>query len=180
MRVLGDPSEAADTSPRLLFCTSALLLNLEGTLVDRTRGIASVTWMPGAREFVGRIPVERWAVVASGDRRLAEANMAKAGVPTPLVLVTADDVRQGEPQSDPFLLAAQALRVPRPSMCVALEDSPVGVESARAAGMRVLGVATTVDPARLAAANWVVPNLLGVRVTSIPDGLIVELLPRLL
>jgi sugar-phosphatase len=231
--VLGDPSGPAVSNSRLLFCTTALLIDLDGTLVDSTRGVehswrsitrawglsfdavagfihgvpareavdhaypdlspaaraglaeqvqaaqagptTSVTWMPGARDFVARIPVERWAVVTSGDRRLAEANMSKAGVPTPLVLVTADDVAQGKPLPDPFVLAARALQVPEPSMCVAVEDSPAGIESAKAAGMRVLAVATTVDAVRLSAANWVVPNLLAVRVASIPDGLIVEL-----
>jgi sugar-phosphatase len=231
--VHGDRGEPILSNARLLFCTTALLLDLDGTLVDSSRGVqqswrsitrewglsfeavaefihgvpareavdqaypelpsavradlaeqvqaaqaaptTAVTWMPGARDFVGRIPVDRWAVVTSGDRRLANANMAKAGVPTPLVLVTADDVAQGKPLPDPFVLAARALRVPEPSMCVAVEDSPAGIESAKAAGMRVLAVATTADAVRLSAANWVVPNLLAVRVASIPDGLIVEL-----
>jgi sugar-phosphatase len=216
----------------LLFCTTALLIDLDGTLVDSTRSVeqawrsvtsglglpfsavsglihgvpadeavrraypdlpspartelaeeiqaaqagpaAVVTWMPGAREFVGRIPVDRWAVVTSGDRRLATASMAKAGVPDPLVMVTADDVDHGKPAPDPYLAAARALRIPEPSMCVAVEDAPAGIESARAAGMRVLAVATTFDSGALRAADWVVPDLRSVRVTSIPDGLLVE------
>ena len=93
---------------------------------------AVVTLMPGAREFLARIPVDRWAVVTSGDHRLASASIGKAGVPIPLSLVTADDVRNGEPAPDPFLTAARALRIPEPSMCVAVEDSPAGIESRRA------------------------------------------------
>jgi sugar-phosphatase len=226
------PNQAPGREAAPLFCTTALLTDLDGTLVDTVRSVesswrsvtgelglpfsavaefihgvpaleavgrayphlpptaradlaervqeaqagpaAEVTWMPGAREFVSRIPVDRWAVVTSGDYRLATASMAKAGVPDPLVMVTADDVRNGKPAPDPFLAAARALRMAEPSMCVAVEDAPAGIESARAAGMRVLAVATTFDPGLLSAADWVVPDLRSVRVASIPDGLLVE------
>ena len=55
------------------------------------------------------------------------------------VVVTADDVRWGKPHPEVYLKAAAGLGVD-PSACVVFEDAVVGVQSARAAGMRVIGV----------------------------------------
>jgi beta-phosphoglucomutase len=57
------------------------------------------------------------------------------------VIVTADDVVYGKPDPEVYLLAAARLRVV-PERCVVFEDSLVGVEAARRAGMRAIGVAT--------------------------------------
>ncbi|HBM61979.1 MAG TPA: HAD family phosphatase [Citreicella sp.] len=51
---------------------------------------------------------------------------------------SADQVAQGKPAPDLFLLAARELGVP-PEICVVIEDSPHGVKAARAAGMRAIG-----------------------------------------
>src|SRR5206468_4293878 len=52
-----------------------------------------------------------WAVVTSGDRRLAQARLGAVGLAPP-VLVTADDVRIGKPDPAGYLLAARLLAVP--------------------------------------------------------------------
>jgi HAD superfamily hydrolase (TIGR01509 family) len=56
-------------------------------------------------------------------------------------LVSGEDVERGKPDPSIYLLAAARLAVPA-DRCVAIEDSPSGVQSARAAGIRVLGVRT--------------------------------------
>jgi HAD superfamily hydrolase (TIGR01509 family) len=53
-----------------------------------------------------------------------------------------DDVSQGKPHPQVFLTAAERINLP-PSHCVVVEDTPVGVLAARAAGMKCLAVATT-------------------------------------
>ncbi|WP_336662623.1 HAD family hydrolase [Leucobacter sp. USHLN154] len=55
-------------------------------------------------------------------------------------IVGIDDVPSGKPAPDPYLEAARMLRV-SPTYCAAVEDSPTGVVSARAAGMHVFGYA---------------------------------------
>ena len=55
------------------------------------------------------------------------------------VVVTGDDVALGKPHPEPFLMAADALKVP-PSRCLVVEDSPSGIEAARRAGMRSIAV----------------------------------------
>ena len=62
----------------------------------------------------------------------------------PDALVTAEDVQRGKPHPDLFLLAAQRLGVP-PEQCIVVEDSDVGIECARRAGMRALRFFDLVD-----------------------------------
>ncbi len=100
--------------------------------------------LPGALTALDVLPTHRWAVVTSGSLRLATARIAAAGLPMPRFLVTADDVAAGKPFPDPYLLGAQ--RVGRaPERCLAFEDAPAGVASAKAAGVPVIGLLTTHD-----------------------------------
>ncbi len=69
--------------------------------------------------------------------------------------VTAEDVTHGKPHPEVFLKAAQKLEMP-PERCVVFEDAHVGIEAARAAGMKVVGVATTHPAESLRDANRVV------------------------
>lgn len=81
------------------------------------------------------------------------------------VIVTADDVREGKPNPRVYREALQRLRrqCGRRGLwarrCVAIEDTPAGIEAARAAGMKVVGVANTYPPACLRGASWVVRSL---------------------
>ena len=95
---------------------------------------------PGAAELLaGPIPV---AVVTSGSSELATARLRGAGLEPPTVMITADRVAKGKPDPEPFLLGARALGV-EPGRCLALEDAPAGIESARVAGMPVVALRTT-------------------------------------
>lgn len=58
------------------------------------------------------------------------------------VQVGSGDVRNGKPHPEPFLVAAQRLGFP-PEDCLVFEDSPMGIEAARRAGMRAVALATT-------------------------------------
>ena len=59
------------------------------------------------------------------------------------------DVARSKPHPDGYLAAASRLGV-TPSACVVIEDAPAGIESARAAGMHVIGITTTFPRERLA------------------------------
>jgi beta-phosphoglucomutase len=75
------------------------------------------------------------------------------------VQVTGRDVQRGKPDPEVYLTTAARLGV-APGACVVFEDAPVGIEAARRAGMRVVGVATTCHAERLqrAGAEVVVPD----------------------
>ena len=79
-------------------------------------------------------------------------------------VVAAEDTRAGKPAPDPYLravtLLAEAHGPIDPGECVALEDSRWGLESARAAGLRTVGVAQTYAADVLKPADLVIPSLL--------------------
>ena len=101
-----------------------------------------VVAQPGAAEVLAALPAERVGIVTSGGLRLAGSRIAAAGLPTPGVVVTADDVTVGKPDPAPYLMGAKKLGF-APEKCLVVEDAPAGVASAKAAGCPVIGVLTT-------------------------------------
>jgi mannitol-1-/sugar-/sorbitol-6-phosphatase len=104
--------------------------------------VEGVVAIKGAREFVGILPPERWAIVTSAPRALALKRLGAAGIPLPRVLVTAEDVTQGKPAPDCFLQAARLLDV-APESCLVWEDTAAGIAAAEAAGAAAVVVSAT-------------------------------------
>ena len=119
----------------------------------------------GARELLEQLPAEKWAVVTSGIRAVAEFRLRHARLPVPPVMICADEIARGKPDPEGFLTAAARLGY-SPGDCLVIEDAPAGIEAAGAAGMRTIAITTTFPPERLAAADAVVERLtdLGIRV----------------
>jgi mannitol-1-/sugar-/sorbitol-6-phosphatase len=124
-----------------------------------------VTVMPGAADLVRSIPEGRWGVVTSGSRLLATNRLRYCGLPVPEVLVTSDDVTHGKPHPEPYLKGAEQLGF-APADCLVLEDAPAGIQSARAAGTKVVGITSTYGVEALAQADAVIRQLGQIRVTS--------------
>jgi len=137
-------------------------------LTRQVESNAAVAAMPGALRLLSRLPAGSWAVVTSGSVRLAESSIHKAGLPEPPILITADDVQAGKPHPEPFRRAMGVLDVSCEE-CIVIEDSPHGIASGLAAGVRVLAVGTTFPPHLLEEANWRIPNLEKITVTSHAD-----------
>ena len=123
-----------------------------------------------AVELLDSLPAERIAIVTSGGDRLATSRIAAAGLRTPGVLVTADHVAVGKPDPAPFLKGAELLGF-SPDRCLVIEDSPAGVQSAKAAGCAVIGVLTT--HAELDAPS--VASLGDITFTPVADGIEVSI-----
>jgi sugar-phosphatase len=130
----------------------------EAVRVERLHAATGGDALPGAAELLARAPDTSVAVVTSGSYELASARLESAGLPAPVIVVTADAVRRGKPAPDAYLVAAQALGAD-PSQCVVIEDSPAGVAAGRAAGMTVWAVTTTHDVTELAEAERTAPDL---------------------
>jgi sugar-phosphatase len=122
-----------------------------------------VNVMPGAADLVRTIPQGRWCVVTSGTRLLASARLQFGGLPVPEVLVTADDVVNGKPHPEPYLKGAKLLGV-SPKDCLVIEDAPAGIQSARAGGMKVVGITSTYPATQLSTADAVVERLAQIQV----------------
>ena len=114
--------------------------------------------MPDAVELLRSIPEGLWGVVTSGPRYLQSERLKHCGLPVPKVFVTADDVVNGKPDPEPYLKGAAQLGF-SPAECLVIEDAPAGIAAARAAGMKVIGLASTFAADKLSQADTVVQNL---------------------
>jgi sugar-phosphatase len=135
--------------------------------VEEAQDREDVVAITGAIDFVSALPAAKWAVVTSANRQLAVERLQIVGLPVPSVLVSAEDVHHGKPHPEGFLLAARLLGV-APERCLVIEDTPPGLQSGRAAGMQVLGMATTYTPSVLEGAPCIA-DFTAVRVTAEND-----------
>jgi beta-phosphoglucomutase family hydrolase len=102
------------------------------------------------REYCGRYPL---AVASGGIRLLVDRTLTALGISDCFqAILTAEDVARGKPEPDLFLLAAERLGV-LPERCVVFEDSDLGLEAARRAGMAAVDVRPWVRSARRLAAD---------------------------
>ena len=124
-----------------------------------------VVVMPGALELVNSIPAGQWGVVTSGSRLLAANRLRHCGLPVPDTMVTSDDVTHGKPHPEPYLKGAQQLGF-APGECLVIEDAPAGIESARAGGMKVIGLSSTYATEILGHADAVIKKLAAIHVSS--------------
>ncbi|PYO48572.1 MAG: haloacid dehalogenase [Candidatus Rokuibacteriota bacterium] len=128
------------------------------------RGAVAVAGAGAFVEALARAGVPR-AVATSATRRDLERVLDALGLRRLIELaITADDVRRGKPHPEVYLKAAEGLGV-EPRACLVFEDAIVGVQAARAAGMRVIGVTTahTADELVGAGAERAVPHFEAVR-----------------
>jgi len=117
----------------------------------------------GAQELIASLPAERWAVATSGIGEVARTRLKALQFPLPHVLISADMVRKGKPDPEPYLRAAEGLGF-KPADCLVIEDAASGIASARAAGMEVVGVTTTFAPSMLTGSTVIVPDLAAISV----------------
>lgn len=72
-------------------------------------------------------------------------------------IVTSEDIQRGKPSPDGYLLTAQRLNV-SPDQCLVIEDTPHGVEAAKAAGMYVVALLTSYTKDQLQKADKIINN----------------------
>lgn len=102
--------------------------------------------MPVLEIARGMHGVKPLAIASGGHRELVEATLRAIEIFDMFdTVVCAEDYERGKPFPDPFLEAARRLNVP-PADCLVFEDSPTGVEAAKAAGMHYVFVPTAGRP----------------------------------
>ena len=149
--------------------------------------------VPGARGLLERLGgsggVVPWAIVTSGTRGLVKGWLRVMGMERPGVLVSAEEVGEGKPSPEGYRLGSRrlgfgdgsgaggsgegeggagALREVRPDEILVLEDAPAGVRAGKAAGYRVVALATThaIGQLREAGADWIVEDMRSVTMTE--------------
>ena len=134
-------------------------------VVDRMRELigAEGSLLPGVREAIAflRERVRGLGLASSSFNVLIDAVLDGFGIRDAFdVVVSAEDEPHGKPHPGIYLTAARLLSVD-PDRCVAIEDSPNGVRSAKAAGMRCIALPAPgeVDPEDVAEADVVLRSL---------------------
>ncbi|MET9484640.1 HAD family hydrolase [Streptomyces sp. NPDC006638] len=111
----------------------------------------------GVEELLGKLAADGvpYCVASSGSHERIRVGHRKTGLDRwfdDAVLFSAQDVGRGKPAPDLFLHAAARMGV-APDRCVVVEDSPLGVAAARAAGMEVYAFTAMTPAARLSGAD---------------------------
>jgi len=142
----------------------AALVALKAARLEALEGDSPILF-PGADAAIRRAAAARPLAIASGAlgaeiRRVLDREQLTACFKA---IVSAEDTPAGKPAADPYLravgLLAEALSSSLdPIECIAIEDSPWGLQSARAAGLRTVAVAQTYTRATLDA-DLIIPSL---------------------
>jgi beta-phosphoglucomutase len=121
----------------------------------RTKGLEL---LPGAQDWLARLQADGWmqALGTSAPRGNIDAVFVALGVERYFdAVMSSEEVKHGKPHPDVFLAAAGKLNA-APGNCIVIEDAPAGIEAARRAGMKSIGVRTTHPDLQ---ADWVFQTL---------------------
>jgi sugar-phosphatase len=134
--------------------------------------LEGVVPLPGALDLLASLPENRWTIVTSCTRALAEVRIKAAGLPMPKKLITSNDITQGKPHPEPYLKGGSILGF-HAAECIVVEDAPDGVRAGKAAGAKVIAFRTTVQESALheAGADWIVNNCADIRLLDKTAGL---------
>jgi len=141
---------------------------LEQNEAQDTDGVRA---LPGAHVLLTRLNALQipWAIVTSGSVPVAHARHKAAGLPLPSVFITAEQVEQGKPAPDPYLLGAEKLGLAA-EKCVVVEDAPAGILSGLDAGCAVIAINPPADTPRLGETLMQLNSLASLRVTPQAEG----------
>jgi len=131
----------------------------EAIFRERIKG--NVRPMAGAAALLSRLRQAglKTAIVSSTPRQNVDVLLHSLKLEDAFDIVIAEeDVKRGKPDPEGYLLAAERLGA-EPRRCVVIEDAPGGVEAAKRAGMRCIGLAAERAPDSLAEADLVVASL---------------------
>lgn len=90
----------------------------------------------------------------------------------PNTVVVAEDVDNGKPDPACYLLGRQRLGLDDKTSIIVVEDAPSGIRAGKAAGFKVIGLATThsLDQVREAGADWIIRDLASLIVTDFQES----------
>jgi len=117
---------------------------------------------PGVLELMDKAlnkPKFKLAIATSSSRDMSQVVLKAAGVPYDrMTYVSGSDVTRKKPDPQIFLLAAERMGI-APAMCAVIEDTPGGVEAAKAAGTWCIAVTNTATPEILKQADMICNSL---------------------
>jgi len=114
----------------------------------------------GVPELLQRLAREKMplALVTGARRGRLDATLPKDFMEKFGAIVTSDRFNRGKPFPDPYLEAAHDLCV-APADCTVIENAPLGIQAAKAAGMRCIAIASTLSQDKLVGADIIVNDI---------------------
>ena len=141
----------------------------------------SAVEIPGSRQILDELENAGapWAIVTSGTKPLVVGWLDVMKLAHPRFMVTAEEVKNGKPDPECYRKGAQLLGksdVAGEEILV-LEDAPAGVKAGKAAGYKVVALATThvISSLKEAGADWIVKDMRSVRFQSYNGKICVEI-----
>jgi HAD superfamily hydrolase (TIGR01509 family) len=129
-----------------------LVIRKAGAYQRQLETLPKLPIYPGLEDLIFKIRVAQlpMGVVSGALRCEVELVLNRAGLAQHFsVIVAGDDIKVSKPEPDGYLLAVERLNQQYPNLkaqaseCLAIEDTPAGIQSAKRAGMQVVGVANT-------------------------------------
>lgn len=134
------------------FATHEFVAKLEGAIPEKYGKFA--VQVPGAVKFcndMNSLPKEKWAVATSGTFEMASQWFKFLNIKRPENFITASSVKEGKPAPECYLKGRNGLgfpinkQDPSKSKVFVFEDAPAGIAAGKAAGCKIVGIATTFD-----------------------------------
>lgn len=133
--------------------------------------IEKVMPFDGMKELIAElVPVYRLAVVSGSNRKTVHDLMNNFFPGAFHVIITGDDVKKSKPDPEPYLIAVEKLGV-RKEECIVIENAPLGILSAKSAGLRCIAVIAYLGREKLKEADMIVESHmeLGRAIRSVSD-----------
>ncbi|MBK4783857.1 MAG: sugar phosphatase [Pantoea sp. Pent] len=141
---------------------------LEQLEAEDTAGVQAIAGAHALLATLNALDIP-WAIVTSGSIPVAHARHKAAGLPLPEVFITAENIKFGKPNPEPYLLGAERLGLSA-TECVVVEDAPAGIIAGLEAGSAVVAVNLPADAPRLSEVALQVENLQPLHISKQPDG----------
>ena len=112
----------------------------------------------GAEELVDTLKKNKLlALVSASPKEKLEKTVPNNFLKNFNVVISGDDVQHGKPAPEPYLKAMNALSL-KPKQCIVIENAPFGIQSAKAAGIYCIALATTLSKQELKLADEIVSD----------------------
>ena len=132
--------------------------------VESLSTVTTEVLLPGALSTLKELRKRGIKVAVASNSRNAKTIIDQSQIKELLdTIVDGFDIQNSKPDPEVFLLAAKNVGI-HPAHCLVVEDAVAGIESARRAGMKALGIGTK---ERLPNADIVIPNLAAISVDEL-------------
>jgi len=134
------------------------------TLIEKKReyyrSITQVTFFPKALEVVKKMKNlgVKCALVTASARKTMETALEPEQQALFDIIITGDDVSRAKPHPDPYRTAHENLGL-KPEECIVIENAPLGIQSAKAAGIPCVAVATTLGKDYISNADYIIDKI---------------------